>query len=46
MHKIATYREIMEFWDLNEVLLANELLDIQEDIEWYEVEHQKRLSHR
>jgi len=32
--KIATYSEIMQFWDMYEVLEANEHLDIQDDAEW------------
>jgi len=31
---VAKYQEIMQYWDLNEVLEANEHLDIQDDSEW------------
>ena len=34
MARRATYEEIRRFWDLNEVMHANELLDIQDDAEW------------
>ena len=29
----ATYREVCEFWDLDEVLDAHELLDIREELD-------------
>lgn len=32
--KVARYEEIMRFWDINEVIEANEWLDIQDDAEW------------
>jgi hypothetical protein len=32
--RVATYEEIMQYWNLNEVMEANEHLDIQDDAEW------------
>ena len=31
---IAGYSEIMQHWDINEVMTANEWLDIRDDQEW------------
>ena len=38
-HKVARLEEIRQFWDINDVMRANELLDIQQDAEW--LAHQK-----
>jgi len=32
--QIATWEELRRFWDLGEVLDANEVLDIQDDADW------------
>lgn len=40
--KIARYDELMSFWDINEVMEANELLDIQDDAEWLASENINR----
>lgn len=42
IRKIARYEEIMTFWDLNEVIEANELLDMQDDAEWLASEEIRR----
>lgn len=34
MRQVASYEEIRRYWDLHEVLRANELLDVQDDAEW------------
>ena len=34
LNKVVRLEELRKFWDLNEVMRANELLDIQEDAEW------------
>ena len=34
LREVVGLRELRTFWDLNEVMRANELLDIQEDAEW------------
>lgn len=34
VEKVATLHEIRTFWDINDVMRANELLDIQQDAEW------------
>ncbi len=34
VRQIATYREVREFWDLVEVLAANDALDVQDDADW------------
>lgn len=41
VHQIASLSEIMTFWDINEVMRANEILDIQEDVEWLSDERAK-----
>lgn len=33
VRQIATYREIVEFWDIDEVHAVHEILDIQADME-------------
>lgn len=40
--KIATYQEIMTYWDLYEVLETNEWLDMQDDAEWLAGEEMRR----
>ena len=32
---VAGYGEIRQFWDIVEVIEANELLDIQDDVDWH-----------
>ncbi len=34
MRQVATYQEILSYWDIVEVLEANEHLDILDDAEW------------
>lgn len=34
IRKIASYEEIRRFWDICDVLRANEWLDIMDDAEW------------
>lgn len=34
MRGVAKYAEIRQYWDLEEVIHANELLDMQDDAEW------------
>jgi hypothetical protein len=43
---IATYEEIRRYWDLNEVMRANELLDVQDDAEWMAHEDARAKSKR
>lgn len=31
---VASYREVCEFWDINEVMEAHEILNIQADQAW------------
>jgi hypothetical protein len=37
----ATLQEIRSFWDINEVMAANEILDAQSDAEWLAYQEQK-----
>jgi hypothetical protein len=41
---VAQYDEIRRFWDINEVWEANELLDIQDDVDWWSSEEMRRKS--
>jgi hypothetical protein len=34
VRKVASYEEIRRFWDICDVLRANEWLDIMDDSEW------------
>lgn len=44
---VASYSDIMSFWDLNEVMTANEWLDIQDDQEWLNHQQQKaKMRHK
>lgn len=36
--QIATYREVTEYWDINELHAMLEILDIQDDIEAEQME--------
>jgi len=36
--RVARYDEIMRYWDLDEVMEANEMLDIEDDAEWLSAE--------
>jgi hypothetical protein len=38
---VATYEEIMRFWDIDELMTMHEILDIQADIEADETERLK-----
>ena len=45
-HNIASLDEILQQWDINEVMRFNEILDIQEDTRWLaEVEARKGGKH-
>jgi len=39
---IAEYSDIMQHWDINEVMTANEWLDIRDDMEWLDAEEQRQ----
>lgn len=41
MRGVATYQEIRTFWDLNDVVTANEWLDYQDDAEHFHAEEQR-----
>lgn len=40
----VSYQEVMTYWDINEVLTANEWLDMIEDAEWSSYEDARRKS--
>lgn len=40
-NNVATYKEIMTFWDINDVMHANEWLDLQSDREWLAQQNSK-----
>ena len=40
-HGLASYSDVMRFWDINEVMTANEWLDIKEDQEYLNEMHAK-----
>lgn len=47
MHQhVATYEEIRRYWDLHEVLEANEWLDVKEDAEWRAMEEARPKAAR
>lgn len=33
VREVATYKEIRTFWDLDEVFMAHEILDMRDDVE-------------
>lgn len=41
IRQIATYREVTEYWDINELHAMLEILDIQDDIEAEQMELMK-----
>ncbi len=41
VRQIATYQEVTQYWDLDEVYAMHEILDIQADIEAAEVAEMK-----
>ena len=41
MEGVARYEEIRRFWDINDVMKANELLDIKDDAEWLAAKNPK-----
>lgn len=43
---IASYQEVRSFWDLNEVMRANEHLDISDDAEWLAAEEMRSKAKR
>lgn len=43
---VASYQELRTFWDINEVMRANELLDIQDDAEWLAAEEMRQKAGR
>lgn len=44
--KIASYQEVRTFWDINDVMRANEHLDIQDDAEWLASEEARAKARR
>ena len=47
MHQnVATYEEIRRYWDINEVLSANEWLDVKEDAAWKDAEVARQKAAR
>ena len=41
---VAGYKELRTYWDINEVVRANEHLDMQDDAEWLASEDARRKS--
>lgn len=41
IRQIATYKEVTEYWDINELHAMLEILDIQDDIEAEQMELMK-----
>jgi hypothetical protein len=41
IRQIATYREVTEYWDIDEIEAMREILDIQDDIEAEQAEQLK-----
>jgi hypothetical protein len=41
---VATYKEVREFWDINEVYAMHEILDIRDDLEADEAEKLKQRT--
>jgi len=41
---VARYDELRRFWDINEVVRANEHLDMQDDAEWLASEEARHKS--
>jgi hypothetical protein len=46
VRQIATYKEVVTFWDIDELYAMHEILDIQADIEAEETERLKRKHAR
>jgi len=46
LRRVATYEEIRRYWDLNEVVRANEMLDVQDDGEWFSHEEARVKARR
>lgn len=44
VRQIATYQEIVTFWDIDELYAMHEILDIQGDLEAEEIERAKRKT--
>lgn len=44
LRQIATYQEIVTFWDIDELYAMHEILDIQADLEAEEIERAKRKT--
>ena len=44
MRGVAEYDRIRRFWDIDEVLEANERLDMQDDVDWWAAEDARRNS--
>ena len=36
--QVVRLKELRTFWDINDVMRANEILDIQQDVEWLAAE--------
>jgi len=41
IRQVATYKEVTEYWDINELYAMHEILDIQDDIEAAHLEEMK-----
>lgn len=46
VRQIATYQEVTQYWDIDEVYAMHEILDIQDDLEAEQIEQMKRQSKR
>ncbi len=46
LRHVATYEEIRRYWDLHEVLTANEWLDYQDDAEHFSTEEARAKAKR
>ena len=43
VRQVATYKELTEYWDIDEIHSMHEILDIQDDIE---AEHYERMKRK
>lgn len=44
IRQVATYQEVTQYWDIDEVYAMHEILDIQDDLEAEQVDEMKRRS--
>lgn len=44
VRQIATYQEVTQYWDIDEVYAMHEILDIQDDLEAEQIEQMKLRS--